>query len=75
MISYDKADHMDYVEQRMYRICQLSGLPYETVTKENYLEISAALGYMSEQRFFLTQAELRSLYMDKFMTPHFEEVE
>jgi len=74
MINYDKDNHMNYVEQRMYRICQLSGLPYETITKENFTEVSNALGFLSSQHFFLTQAELRSLYMNKYMTPFFDEV-
>ena len=75
MITYSSEDHMAYVEQRMYRLCALAGLQYETVTKENYQEVSDALGYMSNKNFFNAQAELRSLYLDKYMIPYFEEVQ
>lgn len=75
MISYSQEDHMNYVQERMYRLCVMSGLPYETVTKENYKEISDALGFLSAREFFNAQAELRSLYLDKYLIPYFDEVE
>lgn len=75
MITYSKEDHMNYVEKRMYRLCVMSGLSYETVTKENYQEISDALGFLSARQFFNAQAELRSLYLDKYLIPFFDEVQ
>lgn len=75
MITYSLDDHMSYVQQRMYRLCVMTGLPYETVTKENFQEVSDALGYLSNKSFFNAQAELRSLYLDKYLVPYLNEVE
>jgi len=75
VINYSYEDHMLYVEKRMYKLCAMANLPYETVTKENFQEISDALGYLSPKVFFTAQAELRSLYLDKYLIPYFEEVQ
>ena len=74
MINYSYEDHMNYVEQRMYAICSMSGLDYNTITPENYEEITEALGFLSQREYYNVHAEMRSLYMDKYMMPFFEEV-
>jgi hypothetical protein len=53
----------------------MSGLDYETVTPENYDEITEALGFLSAREYYNVHAEMRSLYMDKYMMPFFNEVE
>lgn len=75
MINYSSEDHMSYIQERMYAICAMSGLDYETVTPENYDEITEALGFLSAREYYNVHAEMRSLYMDKYMMPFFNEVE
>lgn len=74
MIEYSKEDHLSYVHERMYAICAMSGLDYEIITPENYSEITEALGFLSAKEYYNIHAELRSLYMDKYLMPFFEEV-
>jgi hypothetical protein len=66
---------MSYVQERMYAICAMSGLSYETITPENYQEITDALGFLSPREYYNLHAEMRSLYMDKYMMPFFDEVQ
>lgn len=75
MIEYSQEDHLSYVEERMYAICAMSGLNYETITPDNYAEITEALGFLSPREYYNLHAEMRSLYMDKYMMPFFDEVE
>lgn len=69
MISYSKEDHLSFINSEMYKLCILSGLPYDTVTRENYEEVlkSLRINTINSADFHRIHCALRYLYFNKLV--------
>jgi hypothetical protein len=74
MISYSKEDHLSFINEEMYKICVLSGLPHDTVTRENYEEILKSLyvNIINPADFNRIHCALRYLYFNKLVAEQLE---
>jgi hypothetical protein len=75
MISYSKEEHLSFINEEMYKLCVVSGLPYETVTRENYDEIlqSLRLLVINPAEFHRIHYALRYLYFNKLVIEQLED--
>jgi hypothetical protein len=74
MISYSKEDHLNFVNEELFRLCIISGLSYETVTRENYDEVLRGLqtSIVDGKEFHRLHYSLRYLYFNKLMIESME---